>query len=266
MSCAAPLSDARPTAPRTLNVHPLLQSGETSLEVCQRHIGDLSEAGVRLSAAFTALSTLVRPPKQKGRLLRLLRRGKGKGKGEGPPPGDEPATSPSAAKAAVVTAAAAGQGAEAAALPSSLDQHAQQQAQGQQAQHAQQDAAGLAAEDQADSSVHGSHVFDLGEGQGRVFPPSQHVGSGDVACMAGGGGAAPRAQHARVHSELAMLWLALPPALPPCLLLHSATKAQHPSKQAWQGGDSSHPPPRASAIINLARRRLPSATPPRPQA
>ena len=143
MSCAAPLSDARPTAPRTLNVHPLLQSGETSLEVCQRHIGDLSEAGVRLSAAFTALSTLVRPPKQKGRLLRLLRRGKGKGKGEGPPPGDEPATSPSAAKAAVVTAAAAGQGAEAAALPSSLDQHAQQQAQGQQAQQQQGAAAAV---------------------------------------------------------------------------------------------------------------------------
>ena len=206
-------------------------------------------------------------------------------------PGGAP-TSPSYAVAAAVAAAqaqqqaqdAGGGAAPRAAPPTSqvggfpgrstpgpaAAQHApnpgQQQAQGQQAQHAQQDAAGLAAEDQADSSVHGSHVFDLGEGQGRVFPPSQHVGSGDVACMAGGGGAAPRAQHARVHSELAMLWLALPPALPPCLLLHSATKAQHPSKQAWQGGDSSHPPPRASAIINLARRRLPSATPPRPQA
>lgn len=43
-----------------------LQSGETSLECCQRHIGDLSEAGVRVSAAFTALSYLIRPPKAKG--------------------------------------------------------------------------------------------------------------------------------------------------------------------------------------------------------
>lgn len=34
-------------------------------QVCQRHIGDLSECGVRLSAAFTALSTLIRPPKSK---------------------------------------------------------------------------------------------------------------------------------------------------------------------------------------------------------
>lgn len=31
--------------------------------MCQRHIGDLSEVGVRLSAAFTALSGLIRKPK-----------------------------------------------------------------------------------------------------------------------------------------------------------------------------------------------------------
>ncbi|PSC68038.1 Replication factor C subunit 5 [Micractinium conductrix] len=102
-------------------------------------------------------------------------------------PGGAP-TSPSYAVAAAVAAAqaqqqaqdAGGGAAPRAAPPTSqvggfpgrstpgpaAAQHApnpgQQQAQGQQAQHAQQDAAGLAAEDQADSSVHGSHVFDLG--------------------------------------------------------------------------------------------------------
>ena len=42
-----------------------MESGEVSLECCQRHIGDLSETGVRLSAAFTALSSIIRPPKVK---------------------------------------------------------------------------------------------------------------------------------------------------------------------------------------------------------
>lgn len=57
-----------------------LQSGEISLECCQRHIGDLSETGVRLSAAFTALSSLIRPPKGK---KKAKRGGKGERGGTG---------------------------------------------------------------------------------------------------------------------------------------------------------------------------------------
>jgi hypothetical protein len=42
-----------------------MQCGDVTLEICQQHIGDLSEAGVRLSAAFTALGTLICPLKAK---------------------------------------------------------------------------------------------------------------------------------------------------------------------------------------------------------
>jgi hypothetical protein len=41
------------------------QCGDITLELTSRHIGNLSEAGVRLSAGFTALSSLIRPPKAK---------------------------------------------------------------------------------------------------------------------------------------------------------------------------------------------------------
>ena len=42
-----------------------MQCGDVSLATAQRHIGNLSEAGVRLSAGFTALGSMIRPPKAK---------------------------------------------------------------------------------------------------------------------------------------------------------------------------------------------------------
>lgn len=42
-----------------------MQCGDVSLATAQHHIGNLSEAGVRLSAGFTALGSMIRPPKAK---------------------------------------------------------------------------------------------------------------------------------------------------------------------------------------------------------
>lgn len=50
-----------------------MQCGDITLEVAHRHVGTLSEAGVRLTAAFTALGSLIRPPKQKQRRFARLR-------------------------------------------------------------------------------------------------------------------------------------------------------------------------------------------------
>lgn len=57
--------------------------------MCQRHIGDLSECGVRLSAAFTALSTLIRPPKsKKKKWWQVWKKGKKAKKGGGKAPAE----------------------------------------------------------------------------------------------------------------------------------------------------------------------------------
>lgn len=50
-----------------------MQCGDITLEVAHRHVGHLSEAGVRLTAAFTALGSLIRPPKHKRRRFARLK-------------------------------------------------------------------------------------------------------------------------------------------------------------------------------------------------
>lgn len=143
----------------------------STLQVCQRHIGDLSECGVRLSAAFTALSTLIRPPKSKKKkwwqFWKKAEKRKGKkgrkggkgGKAAGGASSSANGLASGAADAAAATAAALEQEQQRRALSTAAaaaaadgeaapDLAAQQQQHSQQAQHGGSDSddpfAGLA--------------------------------------------------------------------------------------------------------------------------